>query len=139
MSYTPTSWANGDTITAENLNKNEQGTQAAAAAADAATPVHVPFSVTTNAGGATGTTTATFADVAADVVAGKTVIADVTLNDGLVMFAPCVVKVPVTTPTTLLFSTVAKLVGAIENAKPTLYQISFTRDGTVGVAADELT
>lgn len=38
MSYTPTTWVNGDQITATKLNKLEAGAQAAAATADAAAP-----------------------------------------------------------------------------------------------------
>ena len=146
MSYTKNTWANGDKITAEKLNAMENGiynadagAASAASAAEANAPVHVPFAVTAGEGSATGTTTATFADVAAAVAAGKNVIADVTINDGIEIFAPCTFKVPVTTPTSLLFGAVAYVDLGSGTAKSTLFQVSFSSSGTVGVITDELT
>ena len=116
-------------------NADTDAAAAAAAAANAA-PLHVPFTITAGAGGLVGTTTAAFADVLAAAAADRTVIADCNVNDSFVIYAPLSGGTPVENPTSFLFGAVAK-VSAQE--KPTMYQISFGSDGTVGVAADELT
>ena len=72
----------------------------------------------------------------AAAVAGRTVIADCNVNDSFVLYAPLSGGLPVENPTSFLFGAVAKVSA---DGKPTMYQISFGSDGTVGVTADELT
>lgn len=91
MSYTKKTWHDGDTITASGLNNMETGIKnneiaaaAAAAAAANAAPLHVPFEIIVDGqGNMSATTTADYATVRAAVIAGRTVIADVTAPGGL--------------------------------------------------------
>lgn len=86
MSYTKKTWHDGDTITAAGLNNmetgiknNETAAAAAAAAAANAAPLLVPFEIIVDGqGNMSATTTADYATVRAAVIAGRTVIADVT-------------------------------------------------------------
>lgn len=118
------------------IENADTAASAAATAAANASPLHVPFTITAGAGGIGGTTTATFADVLAAAAAGRTVIADGNVNESFMIYAPLSSGSPVENPTSLLFGAVAKIG---DEGKSTLYQISFTSDGTVGVTADELT
>lgn len=63
MSYTKTTWANGDTITSEKLNNAEDGIYKA-------TPVVVPFVMTEVEGEPVVTTTAIYSDIVAAVQNG---------------------------------------------------------------------
>lgn len=146
MSYVKKTWASGDTITSAALNNIENGVEAnetaaasAASSAAAATPVHVPFTLTSGAGGVDGTTTATFAEVAADVLAGKTVIAEAVVNESVVAYLPCTIHTPVSSPTVLLFAGVAYIDFGSGTAKSTLVQISLSSSETVGVVVEDLT
>lgn len=129
MSYEKTTWVDGDVITAAKLNKNEKQTELNE-------PLHVPFTVTAGAGGVTGTTSATFENVIAAIMAGREIIAEATVNDAFVIYAPLSAKQPVTNPTVLVFSVFAKL-DAQENS--TLYQISFAANGLVDVIVVPIT
>lgn len=98
-------------------------------------PVYVPFAVTASAGGMSATTTATFADVKAALKANKTVVGQVTINEQIVLIAPCNAFYPVENITAIGFETVAKL---NDSDKPTFYKIEFT-SATVVVEEVELT
>lgn len=89
MSYTKNSWSTGDTITAAKLNHLEQGVYDTDAAAVAAGPLLVPFTVTVGEGGMSASTEADFAAVRAQAVAGRTVIADVTVPGGMTIRVQC--------------------------------------------------
>lgn len=129
MSYAKTTWVDGDVITAAKLNKNENQTALNE-------PLHVPFTVTADAGGMTGTTSETFERVVAAIAAGRDIVAEVTVNDAFVIYAPLSAKQPVTNPTAVAFGVVAKI-GAQDPS--TFYQISFAADGSVGVVAVSIT
>jgi len=90
MSYSKNSWSTGDTITATKLNHLEQGVYDTDAAADAAGPLLVPFAVTVDGeGNMSASTEADYAAVLAQAVAGRTVIADVTIPGGMTLRVPC--------------------------------------------------
>ena len=90
MSYTKNSWSTGDTITATKLNHLEQGVYDTDAAAAAAGPLLVPFTVTVDGeGNMSASTEADYAAVRAQVVAGRTVIADVTAPGGINIRVQC--------------------------------------------------
>ena len=74
MSYTPTQWATGDTVTAERLNKMESGI--AAAAAD---PFIVTFTPT--AQDLSGTMDKTSAEIQTAYDAGKSIVFRVILGE----------------------------------------------------------
>ena len=71
MSYTPTEWATGDTITAVKLNKLEGGVAAGNV-----------FVVTVTDGETTSEADATFAEIIAAIEAGQTCMARYTNDDG---------------------------------------------------------
>jgi len=84
MSYTKKTWHDGDTITAAGLNNMETGIKANETAAAAAAALLVPFEVTVDGqGNMSASTDADYATVRAAVIAGRTVIADVTAPGGL--------------------------------------------------------
>lgn len=94
MSYTKTTWSNGDTITAEKLNHAEDGiyaadaaaasAESAAAAAASAAPITIQFTLTLDAGTGTlsGSTDADFDDAVSALAAEKTLIGDAVLTTG---------------------------------------------------------
>lgn len=62
MSYTPTTWANGDTITAEKMNNIEQGIVDASGGGSGSV-VNVPITVESSGGATTFTLGLTWAEI----------------------------------------------------------------------------
>lgn len=82
MSYSKNSWSTGDTITATKLNHLEDGVYNTDAAATAAGPLLVPFTAEIDEqGNITLSTEADYATTRAAALAGRTVIANVTVAD----------------------------------------------------------
>lgn len=120
MEYTKTNWQTGDVITDVLLNKLEEGVRLA-------TPVTVPFAVSDDA----VTTDAVFADVAAAVLAGRNVRAELDTGDGVMMLFPLQAYYPKTEPTALIFAGMLDMSGSGEDPSPELLQLIFTVDGSV--------
>ena len=123
MSYSKTTWANGDTITSTKLNNAEDGI-------DKATPVYVPFTLTESEGTLTVTTTATFSDVKAAVVANKLVIAVVQAGD-ITVYLPMTAKSPVADPTEIWWDNAINWAGAESTPEPAILCIGLTSSGAI--------
>lgn len=82
MSYTPTNWQNGDTITAEKLNKMESGISAN-------DTMNEPFVVTLTPTGAdlSGTTDKTVAEIYAAYQAGRKIVYKVMMSETQYVYA----------------------------------------------------
>lgn len=95
------------------------------AAVKAALPLYVPFTVTVDetTGDISATTTAEFDTVRDAVLARKTVIAEVALDDNITVYAPLSSKNPAAAPTVLTFSLAVDI--GDETAAPQLMQIGF--------------
>lgn len=130
MEYTKTNWQTGDVITAEKLNKLEQGVHDAQKGGGGT--LYVDFVVDTSGETPSVTTEAVFADVAAAVAAGSTVAAKGLLGQGMpALYFPLSFEFPAGTPTALGFSGIMDLSDSGEAAKPTLYIITFTANGCI--------
>ena len=103
MSYSKTTWANGDTITAEKLNNIENGIVANETAAVDAMPYDVEFAVTESEGTYSATTEAVLATVVADAVANKPVRAKLVM-DGVAQYLALTTVVPASGEEILVFS-----------------------------------
>ena len=87
MSYTPTTWATGDVITAEKLNKLEGGVANAGSGTSAGNAVVFEFTASKDPdGGFIVSTTVTYNDVRTEMLAGKLCVARVDVGAGRIYY-----------------------------------------------------
>ena len=118
--------ANTEYIKLETIEKNEW--DRIREGGNSSGVIFVPFAVTEGEHGANVTTTANFADVKAEVEAGKNVIAKVTFN-GLIVCGGLSVIYPDTEPTVFSFCVVVDNSRWDEVPAPQLFKIALSAEG----------